>query len=88
MALSPFSSILLRFPMLKALSPYRFILCAEILEALWIRSFKNRTEKLKINPQNITEVEFQRVKAVRVWFLISKEGAVMLNYQENKKKIS
>ena len=58
----------------------------EKTEALWIRSFKNRTDKQKIN-QNI-KWSFRRLKAVGVWFLISKEGAVMLNYQEKKKKIS
>ena len=58
----------------------------EKTEALWIGSFKNRTDKLEIN-QNINWSS-RKVKALGVWFSISKEEAVMLNYQEKKEKIS
>jgi len=57
----------------------------EKIKALWIGSFKNRIDKLAIN-QNI-KWSFQKVKALAVWFLISKEEAVMLNYQEKKEKM-
>ena len=55
-------------------------------EALWIGSFKNRTDKLEIN-QNI-KWSSRNVKALGVWFSISEKEAVMLNYQEKKEKIS
>jgi len=58
----------------------------EKTEALWIGSFKNRTDKLEIN-QNI-KWSSRKVKALGVWFSISKEEAVMPNYQEKKGKIS
>jgi len=58
----------------------------EKTEALWIGSFKNRTDKLEIN-QNI-KWSSRKVKALGVWFSISKEEAVMPNYQEKKEKIS
>jgi len=58
----------------------------EKTEALWIGSFKNQTDKLEIN-QNI-KWSSRKVKALGVWFSISKEEAVMLNYQEKKEKIS
>ena len=49
----------------------------EKTEALWIGSFKNRTDKLVIN-QNI-KWSFQKVKSLGVWFSISncKEEAVL-----------
>jgi len=46
----------------------------------------NRMDKLAIN-QNIKWC-FRKVKALGVWFSIRKEEAVMLNYQEKKKKVS
>ena len=58
----------------------------EKTEALWIGSFKNRTDKLPIN-QNI-KWSIQRVKSLGVWFSSSKAEAVVLNYQEKKEKIS
>ena len=58
----------------------------EKTEALWIGSFKNRTHKLAIN-QNI-KWSIRKVKSLGVWFSISKEEAVSLNYQEKKEKIS
>jgi len=58
----------------------------EKTKALWIGSFQNRTDKLEIN-QNIKWSSW-KVKALGVWFSISKEEAVMLNYQEKKEKIS
>jgi len=58
----------------------------EKTEALWIESFKNRTDKLEIN-QNI-KWSPRKVKALGVWFSIGKEEAVMLNYQEKKEKKS
>ena len=58
----------------------------ETTEALWIGSFKNRMDKLVIN-QNI-KWSFRKVKSLGVWFLINKEEAVLLNYQEKKEKIS
>ena len=58
----------------------------EKTEALWIGSFKNRTDKLVIN-QNI-KWSFRKVKSLGVWFSINKEEAVLLNYQEKKEKIS
>ena len=58
----------------------------EKTEALWIGSFKNRTDKLAIN-QNI-RWSIRKVKSLGVWFSNSKEEAVVLNYQEKKEKIS
>ena len=58
----------------------------EKTEALWIGSFKNRTDKLAIN-QNI-RWNIRKVKSLGVWFSSSKEEAVVLNYQEKKEKIS
>ena len=58
----------------------------EKTEALWIGSFKNRTDKLAIN-QNI-RWSIRKVKSLGVWFSSSKEEAVVLNYQEKKEKIS
>ena len=58
----------------------------EKTEALWIGSFKNRTDKLAIN-QNI-KWSVRKVKSLGVWFSSSKEEAVVLNYQEKKEKIS
>ena len=58
----------------------------EKTEALWIGSFKNRTDKPAIN-QNITW-SVRKVKSLGVWFSTSKEEAVVLNYQEKKEKIS
>ena len=58
----------------------------EKTEALWIGSFKNRTDKLAIN-QNI-RLSIRKVKSLGVWFSSSKEEAVVLNYQEKKEKIS
>ena len=58
----------------------------EKTEALWIGSFKNRTDKLTINP--IIKWSFRKVKALGAWFSTSKEEAVMLNYQEKEEKIS
>ena len=58
----------------------------EKTEVLWIGSFKNRTHKLAIN-QNI-KWSIRKVKSLGVWFSISKEEAVSLNYQEKKEKIS
>ena len=58
----------------------------ENTEALWIGSFKNRTDKLAIN-QNI-RWNIRKVKSLGVWFSSSKEEAVVLNYQEKKEKIS
>ena len=58
----------------------------EKTEALWIGSFKNRTDKLVIN-QNI-KWSFRKVKSLGVWFSINREEAVLLNYQEKKEKIS
>ena len=58
----------------------------EKTEALWIGSFKDRTDKLAIN-QNI-KWSMRKVKALGVWFSISKEEALILNYQEKKEKIS
>jgi len=46
----------------------------EKTDALWIGSFKNRTDKLAIN-QNI-KWSMQKVKALGVWFSISKEEAI------------
>ena len=57
----------------------------EKTEALWIGSFKNRTDKLAIN-QNI-RWSIRKVKSLGVWFSSSKEEAVVLNYQEKKDKI-
>ena len=58
----------------------------EKTEALWIGSFKNRTDKLAIK-QNI-KWTFRKVKSLGVWFSTSVEEAAMLNYQEKKEKIS
>ena len=58
----------------------------EKTEALWIGSFKNRTDKLAIN-QNI-KLSIRRVKSLGVWFSSDKEEAVVLNNQEKKDKIS
>ena len=58
----------------------------EKTEALWIGSFKNRTDKLAIN-QNI-KWSIRKVKSLGVWFSISEEEAVLINYQEKKEKIS
>ena len=58
----------------------------EKTEALWIRSFKNRTDKLAIK-QNI-KWTFRKVKSLGVWFSTSVEEAAVLNYQEKKEKIS
>ena len=56
----------------------------EKTEALWIGSFKNRTDKLAIK-QNI-KWTFPKVKSLGVWFSTSVEEAGMLNYQEKKRK--
>ena len=56
----------------------------EKTEALWIGSFKNRTDKLAIK-QNI-KWTFRKVKSLGVWFSTSVEEAAMLSYQEKKKK--
>ena len=56
----------------------------EKTEALWIGSFKIRTDKLQLN-QNI-KWSSRKVKALGVWFSISKEEAVILNCQEKKEK--
>ena len=58
----------------------------EKTEALWIGSFKNRTDKLAIN-QNI-RWSTRKVKSLGVWFSSSKEEVVVLNYKEKKEKIS
>ena len=58
----------------------------EKTEALWIGSFKNRTDKLAIN-QNI-RWSTRKIKSLGVWFSSSKEEAVVLNYQEKKEKVS
>ena len=58
----------------------------EKTEALWIGSLKNRTDKLAIN-QNI-KWSIRKVKSLGVWFSISEEEAVLINYQEKKEKIS
>ena len=60
----------------------------EKTEALWIGSFKNlnRTDKLAIN-QNI-KWSIRKAKSLGVWFSISEEEAVLINYQEKKEKIS
>ena len=58
----------------------------EKTEALWIGSFKNRTNKLAIN-QNI-RWSTGKIKSLGVWFSSSKEEAVVLNYQEKKEKVS
>ena len=58
----------------------------EKTEALWIGSFKNRTDKLATK-QNI-KWTFRKVKSLGVWFSTSVEEAAMLNYQEKKEKIS
>ncbi|KAL9962757.1 hypothetical protein ACROYT_G031895 [Oculina patagonica] len=55
-------------------------------EALWIGSFKDRTDKLAIK-QNI-KWTFRKVKSLGVWFSTSVEEAAILNYQEKKEKIS
>ena len=54
-------------------------------EALWIGSFKNRTDRLEIN-KNI-KWTFRKVKALGVWFSTSEEESAMLNYQGKKEKI-
>ena len=53
-------------------------------EEIWIGYFKNRTDKLAIN-QNI-RWSTRMVKSLGVWFLNSKEEAVVLNYREKKEK--
>ena len=68
------------------LSGLRVTVNYEKTEALWIGSFKNRTDKLAIN-QNI-RLSIRKVKSLGVWFSSSKEEAVVLNYQEKKEKIS
>jgi len=56
----------------------------EKTEELWIGSFKNRTDKLE-KKQNI-KWSSRKIKALGVCFSVSKEEAVMLNYQEKKEK--
>ena len=58
----------------------------EKTEALWIGSFKNRTDKLAIK-QNI-KWTYRKVKSLGVWFSTIEEEAAKLNYQEKKEKIS
>ena len=58
----------------------------EKTEALWIGSFKNRTDKLAIK-QNI-KWTYRKVKSRGVWFSTIEEEAATLNYQEKKEKIS
>ena len=58
----------------------------ETTEALWIGSFKNRTDKLAIK-QNI-KWTYQNVKSLGAWFSTIEEEAAMLNNQEKKEKIS
>ena len=48
-------------------------------EALWIGSFKNRTDKLAIK-QNI-KWTYRKVKSLGVWFSTIEEEAATLNYQ-------
>ena len=58
----------------------------EKTEALWIGSFKHRTDKLAIN-QNI-RWSTRKIKSLGVWFSSSKEEAAVPNYQEKKEKVS
>ena len=48
-----------------------------------------KTERaMQTNNKSKHQVEFSEGQNLGVWFSISKEEAVMLNYQEKKKKIS
>ena len=58
----------------------------EKTEALWIGSFKNRTDKLAIK-QNI-KWTYRKVKSLGVWLSTIEEEAATLNYQEKKEEIS
>ena len=58
----------------------------EKTQTLWIGYLKNQTDKLAIN-QNI-KWSIRKVKSLGVWFSISEEEAVLINYQEKKEKIS
>ena len=60
----------------------------EKTEALWIGSFKNRTDNYKLAIKQNIKWTFRKVKSLGVWFSTSVEEAAMLNYQEKKEKIS